>query len=376
MTRSITWFAAIAAGVALSSSAPLLAATLRATPTTLVAVFAAANAGDTIQLTGTVTESVKLQNRSFAGKVTIDASRAVFTDTLTFSRVSNVTIKGGTFNIAGGTSYNRAAAVYNSSHVVFDKTTVNGVGNELGIGFENSTNATVSNGRFSGLRAAVGFDTVTGGSITGNHITHAVSDGIDIGNSHGIMASSNICSLGTPGPGVHPDCIQLWSTAGQPLQSDITVTRNTATGPTQGFTSFSGGGGGLRLQITHNNVTSSYPQGVACYGCINSTISWNTVSTLPGAAHTTNINIVGGTGNSAIGNVIHAYSPAGTKSAVISPLSAVGFSAVPRPTVVSDTVGVVPEPSTWAMLLTGFAAVGIARRRSVARGRDTAGRSA
>ncbi len=152
MTRSITWFAAIAAGVALSSSAPLLAATLRATPTTLVAVFAAANAGDTIQLTGTVTESVKLQNRSFAGKVTIDASRAVFTDTLTFSRVSNITIKGGTFNIAGGTSYNRAAAVYYSSHVVFDKTTVNGVGNELGIGFENSTNATVSNSRFSGLQ--------------------------------------------------------------------------------------------------------------------------------------------------------------------------------------------------------------------------------
>ena len=32
-------------------------------------------------------------------------------------------------------------------------------------------------------------------------------------------------------------------------------------------------------------------------------------------------------------------------------------------------VGAVPEPSSWALLITGFAAVGIARRRAVASGR-------
>jgi hypothetical protein len=377
MTRYFKWLAAIAAGAAVSNSPPLLAATLFATPGTLEGVFAAANAGDTIALAGTFSSATRLQNRTFASNVTLDATRAVFTDTLVFSNVSNVTVKSGTFYILGGSSYNRGAVVYDSSHVTFDRATVAGVGNEIGISFQNSTNATVLHSRFDGLRAAIGFDTVTGGLINGNHITHAVSDGIDIGNSHGITASSNICTLGTPGPWVHPDCIQLWSTVGQPVQSDNVVTRNTAIGPTQGFTSFPYGGGGLRLTITHNNMTSSYPQGIACYDCIDSNISFNTVSTLPGSAHITNINIIGGTGNTVISNVIHAYTPPAVNSALPSPDSAFGFSALDDLPVSSDTIGVIPEPSTWAMLVAGFAGVGVARRRSVRRGGgDAAGRPA
>ena len=358
-------FACSAAVMAVAVAWPLHAATFVVTSATIVSAFAAASAGDTLRLVGTF-NAIRLQDRAFTTVVTLDASRALFRDTLTLRRVANVTVKGGRFDVTAGSAYNRAAGVYDSSHVAFIKPSVIGVGSQMGIGFQDTTAASVVNGRFDGLRAGIGFDRITGGLVTGNRITHAVADGIDIGSSHNVTASYNSCALGTPGPGVHPDCIQLWSTAGHPIQSDITVTHNTAVGPTQGFTSFASGGGGLRLTITNNTVTSSFPQGVACYDCIDSNISYNRLATLAGAAHVTNLNVIGGSGNTVVGNLIHARPPAGTAAAarfVAVADSGLAFGA----TAAGDT-GAVPEPSTWAMLIAGFAAVGVARRRRQVRG--------
>lgn len=349
-------------------------AILVATPATITSVFAAAAAGDTLELIGTF-GNVRLQGRSFTTAVTLDASHALFTDTLILQKDHNLKLWRGNFDIAGGSSYGRGVAIWGGSNITVDQTTVHGNGSEVGVVFEGTAHAIVSNGKFDGLRAAIGFGEVIGGVVSGNRIIHAVADGIDIGDSHYVKASYNTCSLGTPGAGVHPDCIQLWSTTGHPVQSDITVSHNKATGPTQGFTSFSSGGGGLRVAITYNSVTSSYPQGIACYDCVNSTISFNKVWTLPGAAHITNINVIGGTGNKVVGNIINlpvvANGSAFTASRALSPRPGVALGRGTYSPVLEfsgryDGVNAVPEPRTWDLLLAGFAAVGVICRRRAA----------
>lgn len=324
------------------------AATILVTPATAVAAFNAATAGDVLKLSGNFS-GLRLGNRSFSRTVTLDLSQAVFTNTLLLTAVTNLKVTGGKFDITKDVPYTKAASVVGGSNVWFDRTTILGATGEQGIVFAGTTNASVSNGRFDGLRSAVILSEVTTGSATRNRVTHSLSDGIDIADSHGVSATYNTCSLSVPAPGAHPDCIQLWSVTGHALQSDNNVSYNTATGYTQGFTSFSAGGGGLRLTISHNVVNTSLSQGVACYECFDSNISFNTLTTLPGAAHLTNLSVLGGTGNTVVGNTINPFPVAGSHFAdLIGP---------------DEGAGAIPEPSTWAMLLAGFAAVGLARRR-------------
>ena len=196
-----------------------------------------------------------------------------------------------------------------AGNITFNGSNITGSAGGEGIAFSGTAGATVSTATFTGLQEAVVFGSVTSGNATRNTITGAVSDGIDIADSHGVTASYNSCSNGNPGPGVHPDCVQLWSVTGQPLQSQIIVRNNTATGPTQGFTAFDSMGGEQQVQIINNTVNTSYAQGIACYSCINSTIAYNTLTTMAGAPYLTNLNVIGGTGNTVVGNVINPYTP-------------------------------------------------------------------
>ncbi|MBV8972782.1 MAG: right-handed parallel beta-helix repeat-containing protein [Sphingomonadaceae bacterium] len=364
-------------GAALLASGSGSAATYVVTAATLANAFKTAAAGDTLKLVGTF-GLVRLPSRSFAKVVTLDASRAVFTDTLDLLRDDNVRVVGGHWDITRGSTYGRAIVVYGGSGVSIDRATVVGVAGQQGVNFAGTANAEVSGGSFAGLQVAIGLTGVTGGSATGNRVTRAVSDGIDIGDSHNVTASGNSCSGGTPGAGVHPDCIQLWSTEGHPVESDITVTHNSATGMTQGFTSFAAGGGARRVDISYNTVTTSMPQGIACYDCFDSIISYNTLSTLPGASHLTNLNIVGGGNNNIVGNVINPASflrRNGVGSVNATPFTdllvyAGDVQPAPlgsAPPVSTAGPAVVPEPASWAMLLAGFAAVGAAARRRVRR---------
>ena len=312
--------------------------------------------------------------------MTINASRATFTGTFTLSNVDNLTVGGGTFNIAGAPAYTKGAVVYGGRNIVFNGAKVTGSAGGEGIVFSNTVGASVTAGTFRGLQVAVVLGGVTNGSATHNTITGAVSDGIDIADSHGVMASYNACSGGAPGAGVHPDCVQLWSISGAPLQSDIIVRNNSANGPTQGFTAFDSMGGELRVQILNNSVDTSYPQGVACYGCIDSAISYNSLATLAGSPYETSLTVSGGTGNSVIGNIVHPYAaPRGTRIGSLDALAgaddAAVFAALTGPQAAPDLAALtgtppgvpgataVPEPSSWALLLAGFAAVGVARRR-------------
>ena len=368
----------------LGLSASARAATLNATATTLDAAWKAAAPGDTIKLSGSF-GLTRLSWKSQTKAITLDLTKAVFTNTLNISHVDGLKVVGGKFDVTSGvTQYGRAVVVYGGSNIWFDKTYIVGVGNQQGIAFNDTVKASVSRGTFKGLYVGVALTRVEGGNMTKNNVTAAVSDGIDIGDSHHVTATYNSCLAGNPGAGVHPDCIQLWSVDGRPIQSDNVISYNNAVGPTQGFTSFTAGGGGLRISFLHNTVTSSYPQGVACYDCVDSTISYNSVKTIPGSRFMTNINVIGGSNNTMVGNTIGV--PVGlTKSPDIIPnTSATVDSFITLPPV-GDTsessgallarqslgatagAGAVPEPQAWLLMLIGFGAVGAAARRRGAR---------
>ena len=72
------------------------AAVLVADATNLTKVFKTAMDGDTIKVSGNF-GSLTLQNRTFATRVTLDATNAVFADTLTIQNVHGLTVLRGTF---------------------------------------------------------------------------------------------------------------------------------------------------------------------------------------------------------------------------------------------------------------------------------------
>lgn len=356
-----------AVGISLVAATVAQSATLDATAATIGAVWGSAQAGDTIRLNGSFGLTL-LQYKSSTRAITLDATKAVFTDSLLIRHVDGLRVIGGTYGATTGgpTAYGRAVVVNYGSNIGFYSPVVVGNAGGQGISFSDTVGATVKSGSFAGLYSGVSMTRVTNGYMYGNSVTGALSDGFDIADSHNVTATRNSCSAGAPVAGAHPDCIQMWSVAGHAVQSDITVTHNVATGPTQGFTSFDADKGGeLRATITSNWVATTYSQGIACYACVDSNISYNRVSTLAGAAHMTNINVIGGSDNIVVGNTIGALpgseiSPAGDFA------TAARFSDTGRffEGSASPGAGAVPEPASWLMMIAGFGIVGEAARRS------------
>jgi hypothetical protein len=303
----------------------------------LVHAFATAQDGDTLRVLGDV-GSVTLRDRSFTIGLTIDGSSAQFTDTLTIRDVSNLKIVDGIIGSSVDPLRGGAAIVArDSSKLTFFKNTFAGDGSKVGLSLTNVDTATVYGGRFIGLKAGIAVASSSDVLLQGNDFLAMTSDGIDIADSHRVKAIYNNCSEVQPRMGAHPDCIQLWSFVGKPMQSDIVITRNVVRGFSQGLTSFDPDqASGLRISITENNVRVGFPHGISCYGCVDSNISNNIVSTIPGARFRTSIRTPGGSNNIVENNYV------GPRSAI----------------------GSVPEPMIWAQLILGFGLVGgLARRR-------------
>lgn len=343
-----------------------------ATPATIKSIWAVAVGGDTIRMSGRY-GALELANKYSTVPITIDARSAVFTNAFVLRNDVGVHVYKGKFDLSGGPSrLNKAVAVYGGSDITFDKPTVIGGIRQVGLFFAGATDIAVTNGSFTNLWASIQTRFVTDGLISKNKIVGAGSDGMDVVASHNVTVDHNVCSGGNPQAGVHPDCLQLYSLKGYAPQSDITISYNAAYGPTQGFTSFNpADGGGIRITMTHNRVDTTYPQGIACYGCFDSSFTYNVLSTRPGARYMTNINIIGGSGNVIANNVIGAKPAEQVVLSVARPLGVARFAAVPAFSRLQalpddagiDTVGTVPEPATWAMLIAGFGFVGMAMRR-------------
>ncbi|MGI4878710.1 MAG: right-handed parallel beta-helix repeat-containing protein, partial [Janthinobacterium lividum] len=287
-------------------SMPADATILYATSSTLSSIWKTATSGDTIRLSGTFAGTTVLQNKSVAKTLTIDATKATFTGTLKLQSDNNIKVIGGKYDSTGGpNAYGKGIAVYKSSNVAFDQLNVVASGNdgEAGIAFEGVTNSSVTNSTFTNVGVGVSVSASSYITVTGNKVVGATKDGFDAFNDHNVVIANNSCSGGKPQAGAHPDCVQLASTKGLPVESDIKVIDNIATGMTQGFTSFYGSAtGSLRITMTGNIINGLMPQGIACYGCVDSFITGNFLSAQPGAAHFVNMNVIGGSNNLVAGN--------------------------------------------------------------------------
>ena len=381
MIRFMKYAVLCSAAVALPADAKILTAT----SSTLASIWKTAAAGDTIRLSGTFAGTTVLQNKSVTKTLTIDATKATFTGTLKLQSDNNISVVGGKYDSTGGvTAYGKGIVVYRSSNVSFDKLAVvaSGTDGETGISFEGVTNSRITNSSFTNVGTGVG---VTGSSnitISGNKVVGATKDGYDVYNDHNVIVTNNSCSASKPQAGAHPDCVQLASTKGLPVESDIKVVDNIATGMTQGFTSFYGSAtGSLRITMSGNIINGLMPQGVACYGCVDSFITGNFLSAQPGAAHFVNLNVIGGSNNVVANNKLGSLSdpillPSDyaaayrmlTGRAYLSNAditAALDFTSARATASMTSIAGAVPEPGEWALFVTGFGLVGFtARRRS------------
>jgi len=370
---------------AIGASIPADAKILTATSATLASIWKTAAAGDTIRLSGTFAGTTVLQNKSVTKTLTIDATKATFTGTLKLQSDNNISVFGGTYDSTGGaTAYNKGIVVYRSSNVSFDKLAVvaSGTDGETGISFEGVTNSRITNSTFTKVGVGVG---VTGSSnitISGNKVVGATRDGYDVYNDHNVIVTNNSCSASKPQAGAHPDCVQLASTKGLPVESDIKVVDNIATGMTQGFTSFYGSAtGSLRITISGNIINGLMSQGVACYGCVDSFITGNFLSAQPGAAHFVNLNVIGGSNTVVSGNTLGSLTSAmylptdyasayraltGTTYAMRTVSFASAGTELNSDMSMANIAAVIPEPSEWALLLAGFGLIGWVSRRSIA----------
>jgi hypothetical protein len=350
-------------------ASPAASAVISANSTTLRSAFAAAQDGDTIKLSGIITKQT-LSNRSFANGITIDATEASFGGTFALSGVGGVTITGGLFGYLPGEWQNGTTVrVSNSNRVTLLEPIVTGAGfgKEMGINVVESQDVTISNGRFSGLRRGIGLIGVTNGSLSGNNFIGNTSDGINISNSRFVTASRNICRDSAPSEGAHPDCIQLWSSVGLPMQSDISLLYNEAYGQTQGFTSFDPTtASGIRISMIGNRVDTSMPQGIACYGCFDSIITDNVLTTQPGARWRTFLRTPGGANNIVENNSIGPL-PTSVDGLFGGNEPFDGFVAIGSRSSGAAWArplgGAVPEAAVWVQLLFGFGCTGILLRQ-------------
>ena len=359
-------------------------------------VFYAAKAGDRIVLSGSFA-AINLSNRSWSTAVVIDARNARFTDSVQFKNIAGLNVIGGAFGSTSAIRYGDAVAVFNSSRISVDGASFIGNREGGGLRFSGGHDLSVSRSSFTAFKRGLSFTGVTGGIMSGNRFLASSGDGAAIVNSHFVTASNNVCS-GTSVTGTtHPDCIQLWSLAGNPVQSDITLIDNQAFGSTQGFTSFDPArGGGLRITMMRNLVENSWPQGIACYACVDSVFTDNVLRTLPGSRFRTNMYIVGGSNNliarnsfdgviyggtaklapNAPGAAFSALSlgadalalgadvlATGSDLLAFDPDAAGGATPEDMITGIGGAAIGVPEPLVWLEMLAGLSGVGMALRR-------------
>ncbi len=313
--------------------------------------------GDTVVMTGQF-YVMTTRDLSFSSPVFIDATAAVFHRTWTIRNVDNLSVTGGKFLFQPeDPSYLKAIQVFSGNNISFDRGTYKDRGKLGAISFTDTLGVNISNSTFTNMKNSIVLSRVTGGTIYNNKTVGTTVDAIDIAASHDIVVNHNSCINAIPTLNAHPDCIQIFSVAGLPISSNIEISDNLAFGDTQGFTKFAFGGPATNISIVRNLVETTFPQGIACYDCHDSTISDNLLVTLAAADHKVSVNVVGGANNVVSNNVLDISQPE--------------FPYRPAAGTIWHNAGVipwnvttsVPEPATWLSLTLGFAAMGGTMRR-------------
>lgn len=265
-------------------AAPLAAATVPVTPSTVVADVKAAQPGDVLQFRGDF-GLLRVTGRTFDPPVIVDLSGATVKG-IWLSSVSGMSFTGGTVT-AGPNNY--AVRVDKSKKIRLERMTLRDAAR--------------------GIVAGDSQDLV----IIHNVLTNLRTDGIDLAGVQRALVAFNRCSNFAPVYPDHPDCIQSWQTKdrealGLPVVSDIVVAYNTIDGAMQGIGFFDGPY--ERITMIGNRVRNTYPQGVALYGGVDSLVAYNDVASFvpnkpdgkPGSK--TNVNVVAPVRVIACGNVM------------------------------------------------------------------------
>jgi hypothetical protein len=145
-----------------------------------------------------------------------------------------------------------------------------------------------------------GSDTV---EVSGSWVEQSSGDGIDIAGSSNVNVHDGACQANVV-TSLHPDCVQLWSVTGYPVQH-IIVQNMTAVGNTMGFDLWGGTNLGAN-DIQFLNNTAAITQ-ANCVGAINAqqlVVSGNDCHTLPGANGPPTLNIKGSPGAVITNNVL------------------------------------------------------------------------
>jgi hypothetical protein len=376
---NLVWSGAV---TLLLAAAPAMAARVVVmTPANIRTALAAVQPGDTLRMEGVFNTTILIRNRDFGG-VHVDASAATIQAGIRLSRVHNISFTGGTWLPAGTSGTGDAIRVEDSSHVSFSDGFVTGIGRRLGSGARilRSSFVTVRDSLYDGLRNGVILHSSTDSLVTYVRHENGGEDGMKILDSQRIIASHNSCTGFSPLPGYHPDCIQLWSIANRPLQSDIFILNNLAIGPQQGFVSFDPQTlSGTRLTFAGNYVATSSGHTITCLGCTDSRFEDNVVVTLSDARWLAPLRVTGpGTGNVFDTNSyvdlrgqVGATLPQRVLSSLIPSFGGLvgsnwadrDFAQMVMTASASASPNSVPEPATWGLLLAGFAMIGQRLRR-------------
>jgi hypothetical protein len=271
-------FIALAA-LFLLAAGPAAAAAVAVTPANLGAALAAAKPGDTLTLSGTFGE-VTFTNRTFQPALKLDLAAATLTS-LQFTGSEGFEVSGGTIH---ATSAAPAVAVMNTRHVRFQGVSLTDPGDHYGFDIRGSSDVSVLDSHVEGAKVGIELWDVDGAKIVGNKIRAVTIDGMDITSARNVLVEGNSCADNNLTDNHHPDCIQMWTDAMLPQSENITLRRNTATGPTQGFDDFGGDKRGiLNLVVEDNTAEISYPNGVSILESPGAIVRNNHVKTLPGS---------------------------------------------------------------------------------------------
>ncbi len=372
--------AMMVAGLAVLASAASAQAIITLTPTSNQrSVLGSLRPGDTLRISGNFTTPFVIRNRDF-GNVRVDARSATFQGGMALVNVQNLSITGGTY---GRSDIDLAAwhtvRVESSSNISLRDGLFLGNGDQRGSGLQVvlSNQVTVRDSRFTGHGTGLGVRTSTNVLVTRNNIIGSTGDGINVIDSQRVVVSHNSCSAFVPGPGAHPDCIQLWSLAGRPLQSDIAVINNSAIGDMQAFVSFDPRtGSGNRLIFAGNYAAVTYTHGVSCTRCNDSIFIDNVLTNLPGARWgAPSVRLTEGTGNLVANNQTFDVRQLALQPGFVLPGPAwsnfvpsfAGLVGSRLDLVPWGAGGVspaaVPEPANWLTMGLGFAMIGRMLRR-------------
>lgn len=246
---------------------------------------------------------------------------------------------------------------------------------------KGSRNVTFRDNLFTGHVTGIVAEQTLDALITRNNFRGGSSDGIQIFDSHRAILSENHCTEVVMFPGAHSDCIQLGSTVGQSVQSDIYLLNNVAIGDMQGFAGFTpAGASGTRITFAGNLAAVTFVHAIACFGCSDSMFVDDVLSSLPTSQWSAALSTPGGINNVFSNNAI--FDLRGKPDAplpqqiwsFLQPTVAglVGSSLVSRShnsraAAPGDANGAaaepVPEPATWLLMGLGFSLVGRSLRR-------------